>query len=274
MVRYYKTQNDMAYKKVLARVRNKEASLCFIKIETTGLDPEIDEICGIRAVKLEAGEDLKPVGDIFAKIIKTNKRIPKEASTVSGITQDMINKGIDLTNALTELNRFLGQNTYICGFNTKGFIYPFLFGAAKKVGVKVGAIGGFDAMTLFKTVILPDANGNGYSTKDLLELFKVKPNLAGYINALNSLYVRLPQADAKVENGYVKASSYVENEHGRHIVFTTPTGLILLDCDTLYFKDFENQFDEVDMDSYSEYIMYKTKSTSIYEVVQKIKHSA
>jgi len=273
MVRYYKTQNDMTYKKILARVRNKEASLCFIKIETTGFDPEVDEICGIRAVKLDAGDNLIS-GATFAKIIKTKKVISIEASKASGITQPMIDNGCNLKDVLEELNQFLGTNTYICGFNTKRFIYPFLFKAAKTTGVPLAAIGGFDVKTLFKTVILPDVNNSGYTFNDLCSVFNVTANLAGYTKALDALYKRLPKADAAVKDGFVKNATYVENEHGRHIVFTTESGLILLDCDNLYFKDYGKQFDEVDMDSFTEYIMNKTKSASIYEVVQKIKHSA
>ncbi len=271
MIRFYQRQNDMAYKNILKSVHSGNGTLHLIKIETTGLNPEHDEICGIRCVKLSLGDTVQKTG-VYNALVRTNVPIPEEASRISGITQDMIRNGKSPEVMLQELNAFLGQNAYICGFNTKGFLYPFLFGTAKRCGTKICALGGFDLNSLARTVILPDhgRRNDGYGAKTLCDLFGQKNGICGYVTVLSELYKRISLTSNAVPGGYVTRSKYVANKSGKYIVFTVADGLILLNCDTEYFEDHGNVFDKVDMDQFTEYVLNKTKSSSISELIQKL----
>lgn len=272
MIRYYKPQKNMMFKEILKNVKDNNGVLHLVKIETTGLNPDIDEICGIRVVKLNVDNEVK-AKSIFKAIVHTDIPISREASRVSGITQRMVQNGISPDKMLRSLNEYLGDNAYICGFNTKGFIYPFLFKCARKSDINIRARGGFDIMNLARTCILPDIGSytSGYSAKDMCDLFKVKNDVAGYVNILNELYKRLSFTQEKVYDGFIEGFNYIKRGNNRYIVFKTKIGRIILNCDTLYFEDYEAQFDKINMDSFVSYVMKKTNASSVYEITKKLR---
>ena len=272
MIRFYKTQPDMSFKNILTQAYTQNKPICLVKIETTGLDPLKDEICGIRSIKFALTKNGAKELERFACVVKTNVPISDTASEISGITNVMIQKGMNLKDALLKLNQFVDSG-YICGFNTKNFIYPFLFAGFKKNHIKFNAIGGFDIVTMAKTVIPPNEYGAGYGLKDLRQLFKAPNNMGGIMKVFKELYNRVPKTNNKVPNGYVLKSKFIDKPDNKCIVFSTIDGLILLNCNTLYFEDYESVFDKIDMDSFLEYVLSKTKTGTLNELAIKLQHA-
>lgn len=94
-------------------------SYVVLDLETTGLDPEHDNILEIGAVRFEKGVETNKL-DI---IVKT--QVPDNITELTGITQEMSDKGIDVKEALEKLNSFISQDTVI-GFNIRMFDLKFL----------------------------------------------------------------------------------------------------------------------------------------------------
>ena len=55
-------------------------------IETTGLSPATDEIIELSAVKVSRGDII----DTFDTLIRPNRKIPRSATAINGITNDMV----------------------------------------------------------------------------------------------------------------------------------------------------------------------------------------
>lgn len=270
MVRYYKTHSQINFKKIIQAARENNRKICLLKLETTGLDPEKDEICGLHLIKMELKGNEAQIVEQYSSLIKTTIPISADASKISGITNEMLKTAPEAKNVLSEMNRYL-SNSYICGFNTTGFIYPFLFKAAKNNSIKLNALGGFDIKDLAKTIILPDENGAGYSAKSLCALFHTTCDIHGQATVFEILYKGYPyiRNEITIDDSFVSKIKVTEKQD--YIIFTTKRGLILLNCTTLYFEDYETVFDAVDMDAFSQHILKKTKSKTLMEAVQKIK---
>ena len=273
MIRCYKPANNTSYKNILKNLKNSDRYLYFVKIETTGLNPNVDEICAIRVAKCSVSDKIQIVGS-YKQIVQTEIPITKEASKVSGITQNMINQGVSIIQMLNELNRFLVKGSYICGFNTDKFLYPFLLGAYKRNHMQLNAVGGFDVLDLAKSVLLPDVNGAGYDIKTLCSLFKTECNTNGFVTVLNELYKRVSLSTQPVPERFVLDSKCEEHNRKRYIHFVTTNGSIYLNCNTLYFEDHANVFDTIDMDSFISYVLTKTKTKNLFELVQKLRNVA
>ncbi|WP_265487247.1 PolC-type DNA polymerase III [Lactobacillus sp. PV012] len=103
-----------------------------IDIETTGLDPEKDELIEIAAVRRnKTGEIIK-----FQRYIKIDQIVSSKISQLTGITNEILNKsGSNLDNALTDLEEFIGDNL-IMGYNIR-FDLEFLRFGFIKMGKKM-----------------------------------------------------------------------------------------------------------------------------------------
>ncbi|MGL4677452.1 MAG: single-stranded-DNA-specific exonuclease RecJ [Brevinema sp.] len=99
---------------------NKE--FVFFDIETTGLDPERDNIIEIAAVLTKNGVIIKE----FQCLISTEKTIDPKITQITSITQKMLDiEGIPLIEALTQFLDFIGDLPVV-GHNIIGFDMKFL----------------------------------------------------------------------------------------------------------------------------------------------------
>lgn len=74
-----------------------------IDLETTGLDPSVDEIIEIGAIKYQNQRKI----DVFSTLIQPSHPISDSVSSLTGITNDMLVSSPSIAEVLTELRGFL-----------------------------------------------------------------------------------------------------------------------------------------------------------------------
>lgn len=90
-------------------------------LETTGLDPDVDAIIEISALKVKDGEII----DEFSTLVNPCMHIPYEASCVNGIVDDMVKDAPKIEEALKDFIAFVGNNV-LMGQNIKRFDLRFI----------------------------------------------------------------------------------------------------------------------------------------------------
>lgn len=101
-------------------------SYIVVDLETTGLDPNNDEIIEIGAIKIE-GKEIK---DIFNKLVKPEKAITSTTTELTGITQEMLNNELPIKPVLTQFASFIGGGTLVA--HNANFDISFLKNNFKK----------------------------------------------------------------------------------------------------------------------------------------------
>lgn len=96
------------------------ASFVIIDIETTGLEPEPNEIIEIAALKIEGGE----IADVFSSLINIKQPLPAEIVNLTGITDEMLSEGKDKAEVLKQFLDFV-KDTPLIAHNAE-FDIPFL----------------------------------------------------------------------------------------------------------------------------------------------------
>lgn len=90
-------------------------------LETTGLSSSIDRIIEIAAVKVRNGK----IVDTFSTLVNPEMKIPKAASMVNGITDDLVEDAPKLKNVLEAFLVFTG-NDVLVGHNIHSFDMKFI----------------------------------------------------------------------------------------------------------------------------------------------------
>ena len=90
-------------------------------LETTGLSTDDDAIVEISAVKVTEGE----IVDEFSTLVNPGMHIPYVASSVNGITDDMVKDAPDVEQALREFIAFVGDSI-LAGHNIRDFDLKFI----------------------------------------------------------------------------------------------------------------------------------------------------
>lgn len=94
-------------------------------LETTGISVVSDEIVEISAVKVSRHE----IEDTFSTLVNPGMPIPRSATQVNGITDDMVSSAPDLGTALAQAMEFFGDRVLV-GHNIHTFDMKFLSRAA------------------------------------------------------------------------------------------------------------------------------------------------
>ena len=90
-------------------------------LETTGLSSETDAIVEISAIKVTNGEVL----DEYSTLVNPKTHIPYAASSINGITDDMVKDSPSIDQALREFIAF-SDNLVLVGHNIKNFDLKFI----------------------------------------------------------------------------------------------------------------------------------------------------
>lgn len=102
-----------------------------IDIETTGLDPEWDNIIEISAIKVKNNQ----ITDIFSTLINPEVKISEFISELTGITDEMIKDAPLIDDALEDYINFIGDDI-ILGWNVNfdiNFLYDYLSKLKNKI---------------------------------------------------------------------------------------------------------------------------------------------
>lgn len=118
----------MEKQKIGKRLSGYRQDYVVFDLETTGLSPASDDIIEISAVKVKKGK----VTDTFSTLVNPGRPIPKSASTVNGITDDMVEDAPDLRLALGQFLEFIGKEVLV-GHNIHSFDMKFLTKAVREL---------------------------------------------------------------------------------------------------------------------------------------------
>ncbi len=125
-----------ASKRLIAGKRRKnysgtEHEWVFLDIETDGLDLKKSEIIEVAAIVADETE----IKLSWSTLIKRDGALPPQIIELTHITDEMLNNGIELDNALRQLSDIARGRTVIC-FN-KGFDISFLERAYRKYNLEI-----------------------------------------------------------------------------------------------------------------------------------------
>lgn len=95
-------------------------------LETTGTDPNQDVIIEISAIKVAN----QKVTDTFSSLVNPKRPIPYYATTVNGITNEMVAEEPVLKEVLPEFLAFIG-NEILVGHNIHNFDMKFIWNASE-----------------------------------------------------------------------------------------------------------------------------------------------
>ncbi len=96
-------------------------------LETTGLNPDVDNIIEIGAVKVHSGR----ISETFSTLINPGKAIPEEVTKVNNITNEMVADKLPIEKVLPDFMRFV-NGCIIAGYNNTNFDDKFLRRVCKK----------------------------------------------------------------------------------------------------------------------------------------------
>lgn len=146
--------------------RAQKRGYVVIDVETTGLDPAHNEILEIGALRIIEHK----ISERFSAMIHPKCPIPQDIMDLTGITQQMADKGIELKKALEEFWDFLGQSVVI-GHNLS-FDLAFLKKASVDTGISIPVNSCFDTLTLARRRVQDIAD---YRLETLAGYFEIKP---------------------------------------------------------------------------------------------------
>ena len=140
-----------------------------VDIETTGLDIDTDSIIEIGAIKYEMGEEASS----FATVVNSTKHLPHSITLLTGITQEMVNQGERLEDALFGLIDFMGS--YPLVMHNASFDIDFIDAALDHLDIDELTNQCIDTLALSRKVF-PQMNGHRLS--DLCAFFAIDSNTA------------------------------------------------------------------------------------------------
>ena len=125
----YTKQSDLFVKEIKYSDYIMNNSFVIYDLETTGLDPQNDEIIEIGAIKIVGGK----VTEYFSTFVHPTNSISKEATLINNITNEMVKDAPNITDALIDFYRFC-SGCIVGGYNSDDFDNKFVKSAAKKIG--------------------------------------------------------------------------------------------------------------------------------------------
>ena len=133
------------------------ASYVALDIETTGLDPQFDEIIELAAVKIENGAETAR----FQTLVKPKEDIDGFITALTGITNDMVRDAPAIEAALPAFLAFVGESAVV-GHNVN-FDVNFLYDTAERLGLPPFSNDIADTMRISRR-LYPDLKNHKLST--------------------------------------------------------------------------------------------------------------
>lgn len=135
-----------------------------LDLETTGLDPENDQIIEIACVRYRQGS----AQETYQNVIQISIPLPDLIVKMTGITDDMLNQtGISLSDAIRDTLDFVGGDVLI-GHNI-AFDISFLKAACDRLGIEPFVFRAIDTVFLSRTKLMEQVPN--YRLETLLQYF-------------------------------------------------------------------------------------------------------
>lgn len=142
-----------------------EGHFVVLDLETTGLQPAIDEIVEVAAIR-GIGDTVE---ETFSCLIQCERRLPQTIVQLTGITDKMLyEQGIQRQQAIKQLLSFLGKDPLV-GYNI-GFDMEFLRIACKQMGFAPPVNRCIDVLSLARRKVFGVPN---YKLTTLAEYYKL-----------------------------------------------------------------------------------------------------
>lgn len=109
-----------------------ERPICFLDLETTGVDTDHSFICEITVLKIDKDGN----EDLTTMLINPGVPIPKDATDVHGITDEMVKDKPIFASVSKNLLKYI-EDCDIAGFNSNSFDVPMLVSMFSRVGLKL-----------------------------------------------------------------------------------------------------------------------------------------
>ena len=136
-----------------------EVDYVVFDLETTGLDPHVNEIIEIGAVKISSGKKIEE----FHSLVKPEHGVSKESSEITGITMEMLKDKPSLGEVLPKFLEFIDDSVLVA--HNANFDYRFIRYWIKKLTGKNWECCYIDTLALSKTLL----NMKSYSLDKIVE---------------------------------------------------------------------------------------------------------
>lgn len=145
----------------------QELEVVVFDLETTGFEPlSGDEIISIGAIKVKGGQISE--NEPFYCLVKCEKAVPEHITQLTGITNEMVNRGLVLSVALQRFMAYAGTRVLIA--HASGHDKAFLNAALWKTWRAKLTHRVLDTMLVAKRL---EAKPRNYSLDELLELHRI-----------------------------------------------------------------------------------------------------
>ena len=189
---------------------------CVVDIETTGLD-FICDIIEISALKIRNGE----IVDKFERLVNPGYNIPEFITELTGITNDMLSEGVDISCAIKDFKDFI-NNDLLVGHNIVAFDANFIYDNLLKYTEEALSNDLVDTMRLSRW-ILPELGHHRLS--DVCSYYKVNQDVQhrGLFDCESTytIYNLLKETCIKnysgLSNFYDYVNSRLNKKHGRSL---------------------------------------------------------
>ena len=118
--------------KELSQAALKKLNFVIFDTETTGLNPQVDEICQIAAVRVVNGR--VRAGERFDMLVDPGRKIPAASTAVHHITNEMVQGAPSVAEALTRFHRFADNNVLVA--HNAPFDMAFLQRRETEIGLR------------------------------------------------------------------------------------------------------------------------------------------
>lgn len=256
--------NNRIYRKTgkwntrLTQALNRNAHFVFVKLDTTGLDPDTDEIIGIHlvAARMEHGE-LKMV-NAFESNAKNTVPLTAEIKEITGLTDEILSDAPDLRTTMELVASWMknleAEYIVLTGFNMQ-FLGGFIKKASSETNVKLPFNATIDISTMAAAMLKEGHKGEtygvySYGQKSLFDYFDVNTKHLGnaYVTVFQSLIDMTTNGTTQFDSKFIRnGGMYEMTEDGA--LFHTRNGDLLIDRDGFFEEITPGFFHEVNMDA-------------------------
>ena len=155
---------------------NKLSNFIAIDTETTGLSARQNQIVELTAIKFEAWEPI----EIFTTLINPGVPIPEEASSIHGITDEMVQDAPKIAEVIKSFDEFIGKK------NLVGHNLPFDLGFLDYAGSEYSSVKRKYYDTLYLAKLL-DLSTSDNKLTTLCDHYYIRDNSTAHRSASDAL---------------------------------------------------------------------------------------